>query len=85
VFHWAPEIVAVELYFDDLERAKRFYIGTMGLDVSDEQVGHHTRFDGGAGFVCIERKGAESYPSKDNYESKQHRDNVKAVTGSRTQ
>jgi len=57
--------VGVELYFDDLERAKRFYVGTMGLEVSDEQVGHHTRFDGGAGFVGIERKGAESYPSKD--------------------
>jgi len=37
--------VGGELYFDDLERAKRFYIGTMGLEVSDEEVGflslHH--------------------------------------------
>jgi predicted enzyme related to lactoylglutathione lyase len=57
--------VGVELYFDDLERAKKFYLETMGLEVSDEQVGHHARFDSGAGFVCLERKGAESYSSKD--------------------
>jgi predicted enzyme related to lactoylglutathione lyase len=57
--------VGVELYFDNLERAKKFYIDTMGLEVSHEQVGHHAQFDSGAGFICLERKGAESYPSKD--------------------
>jgi predicted enzyme related to lactoylglutathione lyase len=57
--------VGVELYFENLERAKQFYIETMGLEVSDEQVGHHAKFDTGSGFVCLERKGAESYPSKD--------------------
>ena len=36
-----------------------------GLQVSDERVGDHAKFDGGAGFVCLERKGAELYPSKD--------------------
>jgi predicted enzyme related to lactoylglutathione lyase len=59
------QFVGVELYFENLERAKRFYIETLGLEVSDERVGHHTKFDAGAGFVCLERKGAESYPSKD--------------------
>jgi predicted enzyme related to lactoylglutathione lyase len=57
--------VGVELYFENLEQAKRFYLETMGLEVSDEQVGHHARFDSGAGFVCLERKGVESYPSSD--------------------
>lgn len=57
--------VGVELYFENLERAKKFYMETVGLDVSEEQVGHHAKFDGSAGFVCLERKGAESYPSKD--------------------
>jgi predicted enzyme related to lactoylglutathione lyase len=57
--------VGVELYFDDLERAREFYVRTLGLDISDEQVGHHTKFDSGAGFVCLERKGSEPYPSKD--------------------
>ena len=57
--------VGMELYFDNLERAKKFYIETMGLEVSDEQVGHHAKFESGAGFVCLERKGAESYSSKD--------------------
>jgi predicted enzyme related to lactoylglutathione lyase len=57
--------VGVELYFENLEGAKKFYIETLGLDVSDEQVGHHAKFDSVAGFVCLERKGAESYPSKD--------------------
>ena len=57
--------IGVELYFENLDRAKKFYIETMGLEVSDEQVGHHAKFDGGASFVCLERKGAESYPSQD--------------------
>jgi predicted enzyme related to lactoylglutathione lyase len=59
------QFVGVELYFENLETAKRFYVETMGLEISDEQVGHHAKFNAGAGFVCIERKGAESYPSKD--------------------
>jgi predicted enzyme related to lactoylglutathione lyase len=57
--------VGVELYFDDLERAKKFYIETLGLEISDEQIGHHAKFDSGTGFVCLERKGSEPYPSKD--------------------
>jgi predicted enzyme related to lactoylglutathione lyase len=59
------QFVGVELYFEDLETAKKFYVETMGLKVSDEQVGHHAKFDGSAGFVCLERKGSESYPSRD--------------------
>ena len=57
--------IGVELYFDDLERAKKFYQETLGLTVSDEQAGHYAKFDSGGSFVCLERKGAESYPSKD--------------------
>ena len=59
------QFVGVELYYDDLEGAKEFYVGTLGLEISDEQVGHHAKFDSGAGFVCLERKGSEPYPSKD--------------------
>ena len=57
--------VGVEIYFDDLEQAKEFYLQTLGLEISDEQVGHHAKFDCGAGFICLECKEAESYPSKD--------------------
>jgi len=57
--------IGVELYFDDLERAKNFYQKTLGLAVSDERTGHHAQFDSGGRFICLERKGAESYPSKD--------------------
>ena len=57
--------IGVELYFGDLEKAKEFYRQTLGLEMSEEQVGHHAKFDFGASFVCLERKGAESYPSKD--------------------
>jgi predicted enzyme related to lactoylglutathione lyase len=57
--------VGVELYFEDLERAKRFYAEILGLRVSDEEPGHHARFDCGAGFVCLERKSSETYPSSD--------------------
>lgn len=57
--------VGVELYFEDLERARAFYTETLGLNIADEQPGHHAKFDSGNGFVCLERKGAESYPSRD--------------------
>src|SRR6266700_3022524 len=59
------QFVGVELYFDDLEGAKEFYVGTLGLEISDEQVGQHAKFDRSAGFVCLERQGSEPYPSKD--------------------
>ena len=55
--------VGVELYFEDLEQAKRFYVDTLGLEVSEESPGHHAKFECGAGFVCLERKGSETYPS----------------------
>jgi predicted enzyme related to lactoylglutathione lyase len=57
--------VGVELYFENLDRAKKFYAETLGLEISEEQAGHHAKFDGEAGFICLERKGSESYPSKD--------------------
>ena len=38
----------------------------MGKDeVSAEQSGHFAKFDSGSGFICLERKEAESYPSDD--------------------
>ena len=57
--------LGVELYFENLETAKTFYRDTLQLKISDEQPGHHAKFDNGAGFVCLERKGFENYPSKD--------------------
>ena len=57
--------VGVELYFEDLDRAKTFYQATLGLELSEKETGHHVRFDSDNGFVCLEVKGAESYPSKD--------------------
>jgi predicted enzyme related to lactoylglutathione lyase len=61
----SPSFAGVELYFDDLETAKRFYTGVLGLEVAEEQSGLFAKFDSGSGFICLERKGAESYPSYD--------------------
>jgi catechol 2,3-dioxygenase-like lactoylglutathione lyase family enzyme len=58
-------LIGTELYFSDLERAREFYTSVLGLKISDEQPGHHARFDLGAAFLCLERKGSESYPSQD--------------------
>jgi predicted enzyme related to lactoylglutathione lyase len=58
-------LVGIELYFEDLEQGKRFYRDTLGLEISDEQPGHYAKFSAGEGFVCLERKGSESYPSRD--------------------
>lgn len=60
-----PLLAGVELYFDNLERARDFYRDCLGLSLADEQPGHHAKFDGGGSFVCLERKGAENYPSAD--------------------
>jgi predicted enzyme related to lactoylglutathione lyase len=53
------------LYFDDLDAAKTFYSQTLGLKLADHQPGHFAKFDSGAGFISLEQKGSESYPSKD--------------------
>jgi predicted enzyme related to lactoylglutathione lyase len=55
----------VELYFSDLKKARSFYADTLGLQVSDEDPQRYAKFNTGAGFVCLERKGSESYPSQD--------------------
>lgn len=57
--------IGTELYFSDLEKARDFYSGVLGLRISEEQPGHHAKFDSGAGFICLERKGSEGYPSLD--------------------
>jgi predicted enzyme related to lactoylglutathione lyase len=61
----AMKFAGVELYFDDLPTAKQFYAATLGLAISEEQSGHFVKFDGERGFICLERKGSESYPSRD--------------------
>jgi predicted enzyme related to lactoylglutathione lyase len=58
-------LIGVELYFDDLAAAKRFYQETLGLHLSQEQSGHHVQFETGGPFLCLERKGVEDYPSRD--------------------
>jgi predicted enzyme related to lactoylglutathione lyase len=57
--------IGVELYFDDLAGAKSFYSKTLGLAVSEYDPSHHAKFDTDAGFICLEKKGVENYPSRD--------------------
>lgn len=57
--------VGIELYFDDLDNAKKFYLETLGLEVADEQADRYCKLEGGSAFICLESKGTESYPSKD--------------------
>jgi predicted enzyme related to lactoylglutathione lyase len=61
----ALRLAGVELYFDDLNRAGRFYRDTLGLEVTELNSGHHLKFGGATGFICLERRGSESYPSRD--------------------
>jgi catechol 2,3-dioxygenase-like lactoylglutathione lyase family enzyme len=56
--------VGVELYCDDLKKARSFYAGVLGLQIAEEQEGPR-KFDSENGFICLEKKGVESYPSKD--------------------
>jgi predicted enzyme related to lactoylglutathione lyase len=59
------KIVGVELYFGNLTRAKKFYRDTLGLTLANETPGHHAQFAAGNAFLCLERRGAENYPSAD--------------------
>ena len=58
-------LVGVELYFGNLESGKCFYRDTLGLRISAEEAGHYAKFAAGDGFICVERKGTESYASSD--------------------
>jgi predicted enzyme related to lactoylglutathione lyase len=58
-------LAGFELYFEHLEEAKRFYTEILGLQTTEERTGYFAKFDTGAGFMCLERKGSESYPSSD--------------------
>lgn len=60
-----PRLAGIELYFDDLPRAKAFYTEVLGLDLAEEQAGHHVKFTTGTAFVCLEKRGVEAYPSAD--------------------
>jgi predicted enzyme related to lactoylglutathione lyase len=58
-------LVGVELYFADLPRAQAFYQQVLGLELAETQEGHHAKFTTAAGFVCLECRGVEDYPSAD--------------------
>jgi predicted enzyme related to lactoylglutathione lyase len=58
-------LTGVELYFDDLPRARKFYREILGLELADESAGHFAQFAAGNSFVCVESKGSENYPSLD--------------------
>jgi catechol 2,3-dioxygenase-like lactoylglutathione lyase family enzyme len=60
-----PRMVGVELYFNQVPRAKKFYRDILGLTLADETPGHHAQFAAGNAFLCLERKGGENYPSAD--------------------
>jgi catechol 2,3-dioxygenase-like lactoylglutathione lyase family enzyme len=58
-------LAGVELYFEQLERARRFYSETLGFELEELQPTHHAKFALAGGFLCLEQKGAEPYPSAD--------------------
>ena len=60
-----PRIVGFEIYFDRLSPAKEFYRDVLGLPLTEDVPAHHAKFDTSNVFLCLERKGAESYPSAD--------------------
>ena len=58
------KLAGVELYFKDVESAKRFYRHALGLTLTHEEAGRFAQF-GERGFICLEGKGSEDYPSQD--------------------
>ncbi len=58
-------LAGVELYFADLQAAKEFYRDVLGLHIAEEDPRRYAKFESGPAFVCLEKKGVESYPSLD--------------------
>ncbi len=58
-------LAGVELYFEHLDQAQQFYSETLGLELQELQPAHHARFGLTGGFLCLEQKGVEAYPSAD--------------------
>ncbi len=65
VRHLNAQLVGVELYFENLKKGKEFYAERLGLGLVEEEKNHHAKFGTAGGFICLEKKGVESYPSKD--------------------
>jgi catechol 2,3-dioxygenase-like lactoylglutathione lyase family enzyme len=61
--HSKVRFAGVELYFDDLERARCFYTMKLGLQTIEHDPTHHVKLAADDAFLCLERKGVESYPS----------------------
>ena len=61
--HSKVRFAGFELYLDDLERARCFYTMKLGLRTIEQDPTHHVKLAGGDAFLCLERKGVESYPS----------------------
>jgi|SRR6185369_11170130 len=59
------QFAGVELYFDDLERAKKFYCDLLRLELEEEDPKHHLKLKLDKQFLCLEKKGMEGYPSAD--------------------
>jgi hypothetical protein len=60
-----PRLLGMELYFEDVPRARDFYRDVLNLPVEEELPGHHAKLSPQGGFLCLERKGVENYPSQD--------------------
>jgi catechol 2,3-dioxygenase-like lactoylglutathione lyase family enzyme len=61
----SPRLIGLELYFDDVPRAREFYCNVLGLPLDDEQSGHHAKLAPEGAFLCLECKGVENYQSAD--------------------
>jgi len=58
------QLPGVEVYFHDVEDARRFYRDLLGLKILDAQGGHDTRFNRGSAVVHVERERSESCRGK---------------------
>lgn len=58
-------LAGVELYFENLEAARDFYVNALGLRLDEDNPDHHAKLGIGDRFICLERKGVEDYPSAD--------------------
>jgi predicted enzyme related to lactoylglutathione lyase len=79
----SPRFLGTELYFDELETARRFYEEALSLKLAEAKPRQYVKFNAGQAFVCLERKGSESYPSLDKaalfFEVQDIRDAVSSI------
>lgn len=58
------QLIGIELYFDDLDKARKFYKDILGLTITEELADHRAQFESAGRFICLSARGLSRTPRK---------------------